>query len=332
MEKEFFCLVKKDWLVTPAMVSASKNKKSLDQMYCHISGISGTKYVDSIPSRIARNVTYGELKPAPHNEFDPNAIEVWYGNTMLGWVPARYAEKLAPCVSYLRQQGNRCIVPVEVEDFTDHYAPLLEEPWIDIDQKREMQKLMFSFTIQLPTFWTLFIGFRIASCFEELDIIWDHFSDNERESISQDRFRLSENTVKKFYDNKHLAIAFPLFEPRNIENNWLLHQYLRNYRRRINRELKAYELRLMKWEMYQLHLQGQPATKISKSFPRSTGTVRKYINEMKAEAQNSKDGVLSRPSNLTEKELRRKYQIEWSEWARSPEERDGEQTPFAITG
>ena len=186
MEKEFFYLIKKDWLVTPAMVNASKNKKSLDHMYCHISGVSGTQYADSIPSRVARNVTYGELKPDPHNEYDPNAIEVWHGNTMLGWVPARYAEKLAPCIAYLRQKGNKCLVPVEVEDFTDHYAQFLEDPWFDIEEKREMRKRMFHFSIQLPTFWTLFIGFRIASCFEELDIIWDHLSEIEKESIRKE--------------------------------------------------------------------------------------------------------------------------------------------------
>ena len=195
-----------------------------------------------------------------------------------------------------------------------------------------MRKRMFHFSIQLPTFWTLFIGFRIASCFEELDIIWDHLSEIEKESIRKEGFHLSENTVKKFHDNKHLAMGFPLFEPRNIENNWLLHQYLVNYRRLIHRELKAYELKLMKWEMYQLHLQGQPATKISSNFPRSTGTVRKYINEMKAEAQNSTNGILSRPDKINEKELRRKYQVEWSEWARSPEDGNAKRTPFAITG
>lgn len=325
MNNEFIPLMQDDWLVTPQMVKASEDKEGLDRMYCHISGVVGTRYVSLDGLRSRSRITEAELIPEPDNEFDVNAVGVWADGVKIGWIPSRFNEKIAWCVAFLRHRGNRCFVPIRCEDNRAEYKQIFDDIDFELDEGlielRDTPNLGLHYVTYLPTFRTLFFGHNVSQAFEYLDRMWDCFSEEEIEIVRHAGFHVRDAVAQLFLKNKDLVPEYPLIEPENLQADWLLDQYLMNYRRHIYFRLKERELEIMKHEMYLRALAGEPATKIAEDYPRSVATVRKYINEMKFLAKNRRVKKLNRPKELQEAQLREYYLREWSAWALPDDER-----------
>ena len=335
MNNEFIPLMQRDWLVTPQMVKASEDKPDLDHMYSYISGVVGTEYVSLDRLRNRSRITEAELIPEPDNEFDVNALGVWADGVKIGWVPSRFNEKIAWSVAFLRHSGNRCFVPIKCEDNRAEYKQIFDEIDFELDEGlielRDTPNLGLHYAMYLPTFRTLFFGHNVSQAFEYLDRMWDCLSEEETEIIRQAGFHVNDAVAQLFLKHRDLVPEYPLNEPKTLQADWLLDQYLMNYRRRIYFRLKERELEIMKHEMYLRSLAGDPATKIAKDYPRSVGTVRKYINEMKALAKKRRVKKLNRPKELQEAWLREYYLREWSAWALPKDEREALEARGNIT-
>jgi len=58
--------------------------------------IAGVKFHDL--HKVIKEVEVGQtltLKPDPTNKYDPNAIEIWIGETMVGFVPKKFSAEVA---------------------------------------------------------------------------------------------------------------------------------------------------------------------------------------------------------------------------------------------
>lgn len=232
-----------NWLVTPFMVAQFNPDRELSESDCYTKGVTGQQYFSDDHEELTHPVEFVELIPEPENPVDPAAVRVMAQGKKIGFVPAKNALLLHSFIALMRNEGILCFVPLtepgydpdeedyeSFDDFDDNWDDDEDDYFYPDEEEEHSIGVMM-----LPTRRTIQRLCPVEKIFAMFDTVWESLSEESLAEIRNNSWRFGEQSFVEFREQGLKTTTYPFTIDASQHQDYLLKQYLVNYRRLIFR-------------------------------------------------------------------------------------------------